>query len=442
MSTVEYFPGIEPIPCDPSSTCDLAFRVYDPERVVLGRSMAEQLRIAVCYWHTFGHQGADVFGAPTFERAWNVPSSPREAALRKLDAAFEFFEKLGAPFFCFHDRDVAPESGDLRESDQLFRSVAEQMAAKMEQTGVRLLWGTANLFSHPRYAAGAATSPDPEIFACAAAQVRSALEVTHQLGGANYVLWGGREGYDTLLHTDLARERQQLGRFLARVVEHKHAIGFRGQILVEPKPREPTAHQYDYDVAAVVALLEEFDLRDEVRINVEANHATLAGHTFHHEVAAALAHGVFGSIDLNRGDSTCGWDTDQFPIDLVELSLVLAEILQAGGVGQGGFNFDARLRRQSTDAAALFHAHVGGMDLLARALLAAARLLERDVLGEARRRRASAWDSEFGREALGIDLATLADRALGSGGAALPPHGGQELLERRILDVILGDIGD
>ena len=340
----------------------LSFVVYEADRLVLGKPMAEQLRIAVCLWHSFNWPGSDVFGVGTFDRPWLGAGLDVAAASRvKLDAAFEFIEKLGAPFFAFHDRDVAPEGRTYAETRVNLDSSVERIEKHMARTGARLLWGTANLFSHPRYAAGAATNPDPAVFAYASAQVKTMLEVTNRLKGANYVLWGGREGYETLLNTDLAREEAQFARFLSMVAEHKHRIGFKGTLLIEPKPQEPTKHQYDYDAATVMGFLQRHDLANEYRLNLEANHATLAGHSFHHEVASAIALGGFGSIDVNRGDYQNGWDTDQFPNSVDELALALYEILAAGGFTTGGFNFDAKLRRQSVSRTDLFHAHIAGI---------------------------------------------------------------------------------
>lgn len=361
--TEAYFTGVERIRYEgPDSDTPLAYRWYDPDRMVLGRRMADHLRVAVCYWHSFCWPGSDPFGGGTLDRPWMRAGDPVALAEAKMDVAFELFGKLGVPFFTFHDRDVAPEMGSLRETQATFARLTERLQGCIERSGVKLLWGTANLFSHPRYMAGAATNPDPEVFACAAAQVRDALEATHRLGGVNYVLWGGREGYDTLLNTDMARELDQLGRFLTMVVEHKHKIGFTGTILIEPKPMEPTKHQYDHDVATVYGFLKRYGLEKEVAVNIEVNHATLAGHSFEHEVATALALGVFGSIDMNRGDPQNGWDTDQFPNDHVELALPMARILESGGFTTGGFNFDAKIRRQSVEPDDLLHAHVGGID--------------------------------------------------------------------------------
>jgi len=375
----------------------LAFRYYDANRVVLGKSMAEHLRFAVCYWHSFSSPGDDIFGAGTWDRPWLEDATLEQARL-KMSAAFEFIEKLGVPYFCFHDRDVAPEGKSLKESNQNLDQMIEVMQEEMARTGVKLLWGTANLFNHPRFAAGAATNPDPQVFAYAAAQVKHVLEITHRLGGENYVLWGGREGYDSLLHTDMKREAAQLGRFMQLVVEHKHKIGFQGTILIEPKPHEPTKHQYDYDVAAVYAFLQKFDLEEEIKLNIEANHATLAGHSFQHEIATAAANGLLGSIDINRGDPQNGWDTDQFANSVEEATLVLLEILKAGGLGSGGFNFDAKIRRQSVAREDLFHAHIGSMDVAALGLLNAAKIIEDGRLQGLVDARYAGWQDELGRQ--------------------------------------------
>jgi xylose isomerase len=410
----------------------LSFKVYQPDRLVLGKRMEDQLRIAVCLWHSFNWSGSDVFGSGTFDRPWlDARLDPMIAARAKLEASFEFLDKLGVPFYCFHDRDIAPEGRTFAESKANLEAIVAEAEGHMARTGIRLLWGTANLFSHPRYAAGAATNPDPEVFAYAAAQVKTMLEVTKRLGGLNYVLWGGREGYETLLNTDLAREEAQLARFLGMVAEHKHKIGFKGALLIEPKPQEPTKHQYDYDCATVHGFLVRHGLENEYKVNIEANHATLAGHSFHHEVAYAVANGIFGSIDANRGDYQNGWDTDQFPNSVDELSLAVYEILHAGGLGNGGFNFDSKLRRQSMDRMDLFHAHIGGIDTLARALLVAAEMVERGTLDAMREARYAGWAGDLGRKILSgdIPLEVLAGRvAVGE----IDPHpvsGRQELLE-------------
>ncbi len=410
----------------------LSFKVYDPDRIVLGQRMEEHLRPGVCFWHSFSWAGVDMFGAGTLDRPWLTDGAdPMDAARRRMAVAFEFFEKIGIPFYCFHDRDVAPDGASFREFRSNLDSLADDAEGYQERTGVRLLWGTANLFTHPRYQAGASTNPDPEVFAYAAAQVKHMLEVTKRLGGENYVLWGGREGYDTLLNTDLAREGAQFARFLHLVAEHKHRIGFTGQLLIEPKPMEPTKHQYDYDTATVFGFLVRNGLEDEYRVNIEANHATLAGHSFHHEVAFAAANGILGSIDANRGDPQNGWDTDQFPNSVEDLALPMYEILRHGGIAPGGFNFDAKLRRQSTDRNDLFHAHIGGLDTLAQALLVAADLIERGRLDELREARYAGWDESLGRAILdGSESLESLEAKVASGEIdPRPKSGQQELLE-------------
>ena len=429
-----FFSAIEPIRyAGPDAASALAFRYYDKDRVVRGKRMEDHLRMAVCFWHSFASDGKDMFGSGTFERPWQ--GDTLEHAKQKAAAAFDFFSRLGVPFYCFHDRDVAPEGRSLAETNKWLDGMADVLAGHMQRTGVKLLWGTANLFSHPRYMAGAATNPDPEVFAFAAAQVKQALEVTQRLGGENYVLWGGREGYETLLNTDMKRELDQLGRFMNLVAEHKHKIGFRGPLLIEPKPREPTKHQYDYDAAAVDAFLQRYGLSNsDFRLNIEANHATLAGHTFEHEVAYALAAGLFGSIDINRGDTLLGWDTDQFPNDLGELSLLLARILQAGGFSTGGFNFDAKVRRQSFEPEDLFHAHVGGMDILAHALLVADRILADGKLPAVVEARYAGWKTGLGKEILDrkLSLVQIADQVNARNLDPKPRSGRQEMLENLV----------
>jgi len=410
---------------------EFAYRVYDKDRVVRGKRMQDWLRPAVCYWHSFNWPGMDIFGAGTLKRPWLGQPVTQAMAEEKLDAAFDFFTRLGVPYFTFHDVDVMASAPTLREHVQNLRAIEECIANRMASSGVKLLWGTANLFSHPRYAGGAATSPDPEIFAWAAAQVRLCLETTQRLGGENYVLWGGREGYDSLLNTELGRELDQYGRFLSMVVEHKHRIGFKGTILVEPKPFEPTKHQYDRDAAAVYAFLQRYGLAKEVKVNLEVNHATLAGLDFEHEIAAARAYGIFGSIDINRGDPRNGWDTDQFPNNAQELVPALMQLIEDGGFATGGFNFDAKLRRQSVDPADLYLAHIGGLDTLARALLAAADVVETGELARLRNERYQGWSSELGRRIASgkFTLAELGDYALERGFDPAPRSGRQELAE-------------
>ena len=429
----EYFPGIGAVRyLGSESTEPLSFRYYDPDRVVAGRRMREHLRFAVCWWHSFSWHGSDVFGAPTRRLSWvRAGDDPMQAAERQADAAFEFFTKLGVDFFTFHDRDVAPEGATFAESQHNFRTMVDVLEARMAATGLRLLWGTANLFGHPRYAVGAATSPDPQVFACAAAQVADALEATHRLSGENYVLWGGREGYETLLNTDMKRERQQLARFLALVAEHKAKIGFTGTLLLEPKPFEPTKHQYDFDTAAVHAFLLQFGLADEYRVNIEANHATLAGHSFAHEIAYALSNGIFGSIDANRGDPQLGWDTDQFPNDVAEAAQVMYLILKHGGLTTGGFNFDAKLRRSSVDPEDLFHGHIGGMDTIARGLLIADRMLADGRFDALLEGRYAGWQEPLGRAILEGEesLGSLKERVGRERIDPQPRSGRQEYLE-------------
>jgi xylose isomerase len=419
----------KPTPAEP-----FAYRYYDKNRKVLGKRMEDQLRFAVCYWHSFVGNGTDAFGDDTFQRPWHGAGDAMQQALHKADVAFDLFRLVDAPFFTFHDRDVAPEGATLAESNRNVRQVAEVFARKMDETGVKLLWGTANLFSNRRYMAGAATNPDPDVFAYAAAQVKNVLEVTHELKGANYVLWGGREGYETLLNTDLKRELAQLGRFMNLVVEHKHRIGFKGQILIEPKPAEPTKHQYDRDVATVFGFLKANGLEKEVKVNIEQNHALLAGHSFEHEIALAQALGVFGSLDMNRGDELLGWDTDQFPNNLQQVAMALYEVLKGGGLGVGGLNFDAKLRRQSIDPDDLVWAHAGAMDLCARALLVAEAMLRDKALQQHVDERYAGWNSARGRSILKgtKSLADLAHEVERKAIEPQPVSGRQERLEHRV----------
>ena len=414
------------------STESLSFKVYEPDRLVLGKRMVDHLRPGVCFWHSFAWGGVDMFGIGTLDRPWLTGAAdPMDAARMKMAVAFEFFTKIGLPYYCFHDRDVAPEGATFAAFRDDLDALVDDAERRQADTGVRLLWGTANLFTHPRYQAGAATNPDPEVFAYAAAQVKHMLEITLRLGGENYVLWGGREGYDTLLNTDLAREGAQLARFLHLVAEHKHKIGFKGQLLIEPKPMEPTKHQYDYDVATVFGFLVSHGLENEYRVNIEANHATLAGHSFHHEVAYAIANGILGSIDANRGDPQNGWDTDQFPNSVDDLVMPLYEILRHGGLAPGGFNFDAKLRRQSTSRTDLFHAHIGAIDTLAQALLVAADLVERGELADLKAQRYAGWDGQLGTAILdgSESLASLEGRVASGEIDPRPVSGQQERLE-------------
>ena len=415
----------------PESTDPLSFRHYDKNRVVLGKRMEDHLRFAVCYWHTFCWNGFDVFGAGTFQRPWFEGGSPLELAKLKAESAFDFFDKLGAPYYCFHDRDVAPEGATPRESHENFLSMVDVLGEQQQRTGMKLLWGTANLFSHRRFMSGAATNPDPAVFAMAALQVRDAMDATLKLGGENYVLWGGREGYETLLNTRIGQELDQLGRFLSMAVEYKHKIGFKGAILIEPKPREPAKHQYDFDVATVYGFLKRYGLENEVKVNIEANHATLSGHSFEHEIATAAALGILGSLDMNRGDPQLGWDTDQFPNNVPETAIAIYHVLQAGGLGQGGMNFDSKVRRQSIDAADLLHGHVGGMDVCANALLVAEKMIVDGGLKAAVDARYAGWDTTGARDILDGGV-SLADHVLAANVDPQPKSGRQEFLENLV----------
>ncbi|MBN3217897.1 xylose isomerase [Pectobacterium polaris] len=430
-----YFEQIEKVRYEGSqSNNSFAFRHYNPDQEILGKRMADHLRFAVAYWHTFCWNGADMFGVGSFARPWQQSGDALELAKRKADIAFEFFQKLSVPYYCFHDVDVAPEGNSLKEYLHNFAVITDVLAEKQQDSGVKLLWGTANCFTHPRYGAGAATNPDPDVFAWAATQVFTAMNATQKLGGENYVLWGGREGYETLLNTDLRQEREQIGRFMQMVVEHKHKIGFQGTLLIEPKPQEPTKHQYDYDVATVYGFLKQFGLEKEIKVNVEANHATLAGHSFHHEIATAVALGIFGSVDANRGDPQLGWDTDQFPNSVEENALIMYEILKAGGFTTGGLNFDAKVRRQSTDRYDLFHAHIGAMDTMALALKAAARMIEDDKLNQLVAKRYAGWNGELGQQILQGKASLESLTRYAESHQLAPQHqsGQQELLENLV----------
>jgi xylose isomerase len=427
----DFFKGIPPIRYEgPDSTNEFAFRHYDANEVILGKRMEDHLRFAVAYWHSFAWPGGDPFGGQTFDRPWF--GDTMALAKLKADVAFEMFDILGAPFFCFHDADVRPEGASFAESKARLDEIVDYFAAKMERSRARLLWGTANLFTHRRFMSGAATNPDPDVFAYAGATVKSCIDATHRLGGQNYVLWGGREGYETLLNTDLGRERQQAGRFLSMVVDYKHRIGFKGTILIEPKPQEPSKHQYDYDVATVYGFLKDFGLETEVKVNIEQGHAILAGHSFEHEIALAASLGIFGSIDMNRNDYQSGWDTDQFPNNHAEKALAFYEILRAGGYTTGGTNFDAKIRRQSLDPADLILAHVGGMDTCARALKAAAAMLEDGTLERLRAERYAGWDSAAGKAMLKGTLEDLEARVLKDDLRPEPRSGRQERLENLV----------
>jgi xylose isomerase len=428
-----YFADVAPITFKgPDSTDELSYRFYDKDRVVMGKRMEDHLRFAVCFWHTFSWNGLDIFGAPTFGRPWLAGTMDSAAAAWKRREGFDFIQKLDVPFYCFHDVDVMAVAQNAAEHQRYLAEAVDDLERLQGETGRKLLWGTANLFSHPRFAAGGATNPDPEVFAFGAMQVRGALEATHRLGGSNYVLWGGREGYETALNTDLKKELDQFGRFLTLVVEHKHKIGFKGTILIEPKPHEPTKHQYDFDTATVFGFLKKYGLENEVKVNIEANHATLAGHTFEHELAMANALDLFGSIDANRGDHQNGWDTDQFPNSVEEMTLAMLEVFRAGGFTDGGFNFDSKVRRQSLDPADLFYGHVGAIDVIARGLLNAAALIEDGRLDAFKKERYAGWNGEIGQTVSNGSLAEIADLALSKNLDPKPRSGGQERLENLI----------
>ncbi len=426
-----YFPEIQqPIAYEGlESDNPLSFRYYDPERVIRGKTMEEHLRFSVAYWHTFCGTGADMFGSDAWVREW-TQGGPMEQAEHALRASFEFAQKIGVPFYCFHDRDIAPEGKDFAESCANLEKIVALAKELQNDTGLRLLWGTANLFSHPRYTHGAATNPDPHVVAHAAAQVKHAIDATLELGGQNYVFWGGREGYETLLNTDMKHEQDQLARFFEMAVDYARRTGFEGTFLIEPKPKEPTKHQYDFDAATVLNFLRTYNLIDHFKLNIEANHATLAGHTFEHELTVAASAGRLGSIDANTGDMLLGWDTDQFPSNLYSTTFAMLVILRHGGLGTGGTNFDAKLRRGSIDRMDMFYAHVGAMDTFARGLLVADRLLEDGPLDKFISERYCGFNDGIGAEIMAGN-ATLEslDRWIMEHGEPTPHSGRQELLE-------------
>ena len=435
-----HFPKIPAIAfAGPKSENPLSFKHYNPDEVIDGKSLKEHLRFSIAYWHSFRGVGADPFGPGTIVRPWEKGKDPISIAQTRMDAAFEFFVKIQAPFWCFHDRDIAPEGRSLIESNRNLDKLVAHAKELQKATGVKLLWGTANLFSNPRYMCGAATNPDAHVFAYAAAQVKKALEVTKELGGENYVFWGGREGYETLLNTDLKREQEHLAAFLHMAVDHAKAIGFSGQFLIEPKPMEPTKHQYDFDVAAGIAFLKTHGLHKHFKFNLETNHATLAGHTFQHEIETAAAHGLLGSIDANTGDLLLGWDTDQFNTDVKELTLAMVSILRAGGLGSGGFNFDAKLRRPSVDLEDLFYAHIGGFDAYALAFKLARRILADGKFTQFLAARYQSFDAGFGRD---IERGKLGfkelDEIVVKLGEPVPRSGHQEYLENLVNQYLHG----
>ena len=434
------FPGIPQIAFEgPKSDNPLSFKYFNPDEIIDGRSLRDHLRFSIAYWHSFRGVGSDPFGPGTIVRPWEQGKNPLSVAQARMDAAFEFFVKIQAPFWCFHDRDIAPEGRTLAESNRNIDKLVAHAKELQKATGVRLLWGTANLFSNPRYMCGAATNPDAHVFAYAAAQVKKALEITKELGGENYVFWGGREGYETLLNTDLKREQDHMAAFLQMAVDYARAIGFTGQFLIEPKPKEPTKHQYDFDVAAGIAFLRTHGLQKHFKFNIETNHATLAGHTFQHEIETAAAHGLLGSIDANTGDLLLGWDTDQFNTDVKELTLAMTSILRAGGLGSGGFNFDAKLRRPSIDLEDLFFAHIGGFDAYALAFKLARRILAEGKFTQFVAARYNSFNVGFGRdiESGKLGFKELEEIALKLGEPA--PHSGrQEYLENLLNQYLHG----
>ena len=414
----------------------LSYKFYNSNGLVLGKTMAEHLRIAVCYWHNFCWEGNDAFGEGTRYIPWKT-NDIMQTAYNKADAIFEFISRLNLPYFTFHDTDIAPEGKNFKEFIGNLNAITDYIEQKMFETGIKLLWGTANLFSNKRYLAGAATNPNPEIFAYAAAQSKYALEKTHKLNGSNYVVWGGREGYDTLLNTDIRKEKEQFAKFLSLIVDHKHKIGFKGLLLIEPKPCEPTKHQYDHDTETVYGFLHKYGLEKEFKVNIEANHATLAGHSFEHEVANACALDFLGSIDANRGDHQNGWDTDQFPNSIEEMSLIMYRLLRSGGFKTGGFNFDSKVRRQSINLEDMLHGHIGGVDVLAKSLLIAEKMIKNDIIDDLLDKRYKQWNDQLGLEIMDgkYDLDKLAKYSE-SNPAPQPVSGEQEKLENIINNLI------
>jgi xylose isomerase len=425
----------------PDSTNTLAYQWYNPDRIVMGKPLKDHLRFAVAYWHSLAMTGSDPFGGPTIVRPWNGAGDPIALAKLKADAAFELFRVLDFPFFCWHDADIAPAGETLAETLKNFHTLVDYLEEKMSTYSTRLLWGTANLFSHPRFMAGASTNPDPEVFAWSAATVKNCMDATKRLGGSNYVLWGGREGYETLLNTDMRRELEQMGRFLSLVVDYKHKIGFTGQILIEPKPKEPTSHQYDFDAATVYGFLKRFGLENEVRVNLEANHATLAGHSFEHEIATAGSLGLLGSLDINRGDALLGWDTDQFPNDLWTMTMSMVHVIKSGGLGLGGCNFDAKVRRQSFTPEDMVHAHVGGADLCARAFLTAVKIIEEGTYDALLADRYAGWDTDHAQKMFRGEstLEQIEKLALEKNIQPQPRSGKQEQIENLLARSIYSD---
>lgn len=396
---MEYFKGIGKINYEgPESKNPLAFKYYNPDEMVMGKSMKDQLRFAMSYWHTLTYMGNDPFGVGTMFRPWDSEGDPMEIAKARVHVAFEFMQKAQIPFFCFHDRDIAPEGKDLAETNARLDEIVEVIKEEMARTGIKCLWGTTNAFSNPRFVHGAGTSCNATVFAYAAAQIKKALEITKELGGSNYVFWGGREGYETLLNTDTALELDNFARLLKMACDYAEEIGFTGQFLIEPKPKEPTKHQYDTDTATVLAFLRKYDLQDKFKLNIEANHATLANHTFQHELNQCRINGVLGSVDANQGDSMLGWDTDQFPTNLYDTTLGMYEILLAGGLTKGGLNFDSKVRRASFEESDLFYSYIAGMDTFARGLKVAAKLIEDKVFENFIANRYASYNEGIGKD--------------------------------------------
>ncbi len=437
--THKYFKKIsQPIQYEgPKSRNPMAFRYYNPTRIVAGQPMDDHLKFAIAYWHTFKGSGADPFGGPVYARPWEKGKNPLKRAENTMDAAFEFFTKLGVNYYCFHDRDIAPESDDWSQTIRDLESMVQRAKKLQADTGVRLLWGTANLFSHPRYTHGSATNPDPHVFACAATQVRHAIDATIELDGGGYVFWGGREGYSSLYNTDMKQERAQLAALLHMAVDYGRAAGFNGAFFIEPKPKEPSVHQYDYDAATVLGFLQEFDLMSDFMLNIEVNHATLAGHTFEHDITIAAQANKLGSLDINRGHPLLGWDTDQFPTDPLTAAWTMVVLLRQGGLPFGGLNFDAKVRRGSTDTLDLFHAHIGGMDTFARGLLVADRIIRDGELDKIVAERYAGFQKGIGKKILegGVSLPELEKWMLKKSEPALI-SGREEALENMLNDYL------
>ena len=430
--TTGFFNDIAPVKFEGANSSNpLAYRHYNPDEVILGKRMEEHLRFAVAWWHSFAWEGGDPFGGLTFERPWHPQDNMANARL-KADVAFEMFELLGTPYYCWHDADLRPDQNDYAGNLATLNEITDYLGEKMQGSKAKLLWGTANMFSHRRWLGGASTNPDPDVFAFAAATVKGCLDATHKLGGENYVLWGGREGYETLLNTDMGQELDNMGRFLNMVVDYKHKIGFKGAILIEPKPQEPSKHQYDYDAATTIGFLRKYGLEHEVKLNLEQGHAILAGHSFEHELAVAASEGMLGSIDMNRNDYQSGWDTDQFPNNVPEVALAYYHVLKSGGFTTGGTNFDAKVRRQSIDPVDLIAGHVGAMDICARGLKAAAAMIEDGGLENALKDRYAGWETPQAKAMLGSDLASISARVLAENLNPAPRSGRQEILENYV----------